>query len=367
MKIRINTSQMKNFCRTVLLTGIFFFGVLVAYNSMNLAEEIKNKMIIVFLASIVMFILNFKKGKHRNTYLIKCSYIFCLVVLLSSLGRADSTFMLAAILGAASIFVMKKAFESYNDNVYLSICWAMFFAAILALYRYSVSAFNSQGVIIAFFGIMLLNMLCIKRTKKISLFVVCVIVEIVLLALTKSRTSMLAFLVVAIITYCYLFMQKVTVKNILIIFAGVCVLLVLHNYLEQFFVRIFFEKWGNTDITSSRTLIWGYILQNRSILGHGVNHMNGGDAHNAFMQVLGVYGIPACIAFIILIVSIFVKLAKCKYRIIYLNLFVGWLIVAMFENLDIFSSRMIPVTILFLMHIVMLNNENSWTKKENNL
>lgn len=363
MKIKIRLSTIKRIWMICITTVVMFAGVLVAYNSMNLSERIENKMLLILLYGFIIFIFFRTKNPCRYNKIDKMFIVVCFLWMFTSVFRADTIFVGVSITGVIAFIFLHKVFSNIDKTMYMCVAESMLLACILTIYRYSVSSFNSQGVIIAFGGVMLMNVLCMKNKDNILLFGISVVAEVILLSLTRSRTSMMSFLIVAVLSYAYLFMKKLNIKNLMIMILGVVLLVAMSNYLESFFIKVFFQKWGNADMTSNRMNIWRFVFANTSLLGHGVNHMSGGDAHNTFVQILGCSGIVTFVIFICMMALIFAKIRMVKPKIIYINFFVCWSVISMFENLDPFTSRMIPVSILFFVHLIMLAGEKMVVRK----
>ncbi len=355
MRIRMGKDEIKKALLFLMLTVFNVFGALVAFNSRNLANIIDIKLFPLLILSFAIWILfpiktNLVNNKLKGTYIL-----LCIIEFLSACFRFESAIIFSAMIALLISFFLLRSLAYYDfDTIYPIFAWSSVTAAVVLILIFGVASFNSQGVVYAFVGIMALNLLCIKKRDKIIYYAFVVICTVIILSLTKSRASMMGFLVAAVISYYYLFFKKKSIKNFLVGLAIAVAMVFLYSYLESFFYSIFFKKWGNTDITSNRLSIWNYIWANKNMIGNGIDHLNGGDAHNTVMQVLGVEGIISAIAFICLLLGVIKSIGKVNNKIVFVNFFVSWLLISCFENLDIFTSRILSVSILFLAHLFLL-------------
>lgn len=355
MKIYVNIKKVLVFI--LLLCGILF-GILVSYNSYQLAEKIDNKMFIIFMIFFIWWgiywfqknCIVYKYGFYRSIQFLS------IAVVISSVFRFDTHMMISGISAIMSLFILSKFLPGQYDDLYTLIIEAYVLACCIAIYRYSITSFNSQGVIYAFAGVMFLNYLCYKNRDNLPKYLLCVITEIIILSITRSRTSMLAFLIVAFITYIYLFVQRFTIKQFLIITISLLMILYFSNNIETYFAKIFFGKWGNQDITSNRIYIWKDILSRISFWGYGYTP---NDAHNVFFEAISVNGILAAGLYLVVIILLGYRILHVTNKICYINFYIAWLVISLFENLDFYTSRMIPVTFLFFIHTAGLLKEDA--------
>lgn len=368
MKIKLNKTILLNACLLLLLSGFVLFSILVSFNSKNLANELEIKLLPVLFLAFFMWILFPKKKCKLQNKITKYIYLFGLLGLISSIVRFDYIiFASYTVLLLIIFFFSRTLYVVEDDSFYTVLCLSMILPCCLTILVFDIDSYNSQGVIYAFAGVMMLNLLCYKKITKIVPFTLIVIVTVSILELTRSRTSMAGFLLVAIISYAYLFLKEFKLKNILILIILIIGLLFSISSLENYFVQIFFNKWGNADLTSNRTRIWKTIINNTSFFGHGINHLNGGDAHNVIFQILGCSGLLCMFSFIVLWFSVIKSVFKADNKIIFVNFFTAWFFVSCFENLDLITSRMLPISILFIMHLFLLikDRKNCYRGKKN--
>lgn len=363
MNLVVKMSSIKKAMVFCFLILYFVFGIMVSFNSLGLSERISNKPICVCLIIfLILMIWGNAKIKSRSSYYV-CILIFGFSNIVSSIFNGSSVLFWCAIFGMLAITFARCTNLGTAETTYKTLFLPYVISGFVAMHRY-MSSFNSQGVVYAFIGVILLNILCIKKKGSIILYLGVVFGEIFLLSITRSRTSMMVFLVVAVISFAYLFMKKVSLKNIIFSLALFILLLVTYDKIYDFFYRIFFQKWGNTDITSKRLSIWIDILERAKMFGNGSTYMDGFDAHNTFMQVLDMFGYFSLCLIIMAVILILISISRASNSIIYVNFFVAWLGISMFENLDIFTTRLLPITLLFILHVTLLSNEIS-NKKGN--
>lgn len=354
MRIVIKKQYIRNAYVFSVLICTFIFGTMVAYNSMHLDERINNKLFIIFIMSVLLLFTGNRSKKEAFDGMSKAFFLFCCLTFIAALFRGDTGIMLSVALGVITYVLLRRSYFGYDRQMYVTTGLAAIFSCMVIILRYSVESFNSQGIIICFTGIMLMNLLCIKEHRSLWVYLICLIIVVTLLSISRSRTCMMAFLVVGIITYWHLYLRKWSLKSFLILLLSAMATIYFSNHLIAFFERIFFKKWSNIDLTSNRINLWRSVINDKSVAGHGINHISG-DAHNAFIQALGVSGLLGLIGLVILVIYIIYRILKLREKTIYLNFFSGWIIVAMFENLEVFTSRMVPVTVLLMIHILMLS------------
>ena len=365
MTLRLNKNLLKNSGIGFLLFIYYLFGIMVSFNSLNLSERINNKLGVASILLVVFVLILRGKTEKVNIGYNTLFILLTICVVFSAIFHFSLMLFWCTCCGLIIFIVLPKLkFDTVNS--YGILFYPYLIACLVALYLYNVSSFNSQGIIYTFLGVLLLNWLCLKKKTTIVGFGVVVFVIVLLLSLTRSRTSMLVFLITALFTYCYLFGRKLTVKSLAIHAVVVCGLFIVYEFLMKFFVDVFFHKWVNTDLTSNRTAIWNMVFERTSFWGHGEEYLNGFDAHNTFMQILDMFGFMAFVLTVLCILSVFLKIRSSTHKIVFLNFFTAWTFASIFEDLNFFTSRMLPVTMLFFLHIALLSNEIRINKLKSN-
>ncbi len=350
----------------IMITVFQFVGAMFSFNSMNLSDKISFKQVFVLVFSVVLaFVLGWLKQKRfSNTIAWFIATDICILV--TSLLRFD----VASVINAIAVFVtipilieVLNKYSDYTEAFSIIASLATFVAVIMSVVRYDLIANNTQGVLLAMCGFLGLNLIFLLKKKNILLFIFWVILIVSLLAITKSRTSMLAFLLAAVIAYYNLFMKQINYKNILIIIVGAVAIYFMYESLSTFFETVFFEKWGNDDLSSGRFDIWKRIFEKISLLGHSPSGIykisKSEDAHNSFIQIFGSFGFMAFVLFIGTFISILKKAIKTPNTMKYTIFFSGWAFISLFENLDIFTSRLLPLAFLFIFYLCLMEVENN--------
>lgn len=366
MTLRLSKKGLINICLSCIMFIYFLFGILVSFNSLNLSERLDNKLALALVLLLVLWMFLHGRTEKVNVGYHVLFVLLSLCVMVSALLNLSLSLLEYTFCGLFISIVLPKLKLGTVRDTYGKLFFPYLVACIVAVYLYSVSSFNSQGIIYAFCGVCLLNFLCLKKKANLVWYLIIVFGIVVLLRLTRSRTSMLTFLIAAIITYCYLFVRELTLKNLVVLAVVAIGVYVTYEYLMSYFIEIFFNKWGNTDLTSNRTTIWSMIFDRASFWGHGNQYLSGFDAHNTFMQILDMFGVPAFVLMIACIMSVFLKIKQSTYKIVFLNFFSAWTFASMFEDLNFFTSRFLPVTMLFLLHVGLLSNEIRMKRLENN-
>lgn len=352
---------------TASTIAVFEIGILVAYNYRQYASylEIRNVIVLAYAVVCLITIGNRKKKSYKNR-MKQAFVLMCLVAVVSSLYRSDWTYCINTLFCLFSFILFSQIVVEFDLKRYKLITAAMLIALVSSLIIFTLSRTNSQGIIIACLGIMLLNLIVVSNRKSIILFVGIVLMILGMIIVTGSRTAFLAFFVVSILSYCNLFLDKITFQNILILLCVVVGIIILGVRIEKFIQDILIHKWENYEITSGRLDIWRKVIREMKFYGNGINFLkvrraNGiiFDAHNTFFQLIGCFGYMMVVPLCICIWTLVVKIGKVGNKMVYINFFVGFALISMFENMELFTTRMVPVVILFLFHYSMLCGEKT--------
>lgn len=362
MKIKLET--IKNGVFVLFTTAMMILGLLISFNAMMLADIIDNKLLPILGYAIIVLLLFRENKKKYDRQMNICIYILFLFAFTAAAIRGDLGAVGISVTGLFAFIIMKNSLKFTTLDSYVLVAWSTLLASVIIIIMVSLQPYNSQGIMVTFAGVMLLNLLIIKEWKSYAAFWLIEVIIILTLSITRSRTSMMSFILVSIMTYIYLFMKRVTLKGVATLFVGLVALVLSYNYLEQLFMRFFINKWhgGASDISSGRTEIWRTVFEKKNLWGNGIDYMNGMDAHNSFIQIMGTNGIILFIVFILFMGIIITKILKIKNKMIYINFFGAWILVSMFENLDIFTCRSIGTVFLFFVHLVFLMFEETQIK-----
>ncbi|MDU6437962.1 MAG: O-antigen ligase family protein [Lachnospiraceae bacterium] len=364
MRIVIKKEQIKKVFVIILSIIVFTLGILVLFNLQNLAIKISIKPVVASIYAIVISLLIKNQKTYKN--FLSTSFIFlCGMAALAGFVRFDLDSFLAPVLTVISFIIFRRKLGSVN-NYFVPISIAYIVSCFIIIFKFSISATNSHGLVISFLGIISLNLICFYKKDNFLLFCIVVFGILFMLILTKSRTSMLAFFVVTIVSYIYIFFSfRIPIKKLLILLLLIGVLVINMNSIETFGQSIFLNKWaGEADLTSGRQSLWIRTYDNMKLFGRGIDFLgvrsSGGlpfDAHNSFVQLIGCYGYFLIIPVFIFLCALLKGIKNSSNRILYLNFFLGWGIMSMFESLELFTSRMIPASVIFLIHLAMLTND----------
>ena len=365
MIIRLPKLNIREAIFTASTIAVFEIGILVAYNYRQYASylEIRNVIVLAY-ASICMITIGDRKTKSYKNSMKQSFVLMCLVAVVSSLYRKDWIYCINTLFCLFSFVVLSKVFVGFDLKRYKLITVAMLVSLISSLFVFTLSRTNSQGIIIACLGIMLLNLIVVSNKKSIILFGGIVLSALGMIIVTGSRTAFLSFFVVSIFSYFYLFWDKITFKNILLLLCITVGIILLGVRIEIFVQESLVHKWENYEITSGRLEIWSKVIKEMQFWGNGINFLkvigaNGiiFDAHNTFFQLVGCFGYVMVIPLCICIWTLVNKIGKVENKMVYFNFFVGFALISMFESMELFTTRMVPVVILFIVHYNMLSNE----------
>lgn len=363
MNVKLGT--IKNGAFLLFTTALIIVGLLISFNAMMLSDRIENKLLPILGYAIMVLVLFRDNKKQYDRQMNIFIYILFLFAFIASAIRGDIGALETSVTGLLLVVIMKNSFKFTTLNTYVIVAWSTVLASVVIIMMLSLQSYNSQGIMVTFAGVMLLNLMIVKELKSYMVFLCIEVIIIITLSITRSRTSMMSFIVVSVMTYIYLFMKRITIKGLATLFAGLTALVLSYNYLEKLFMRFFINKWhgGASDISSGRTEIWTMVFAKKNLWGNGIDYMNGMDAHNSFIQIMGTNGIIFFLVFLMFMGIIVGKILKVKNKMIYLNFFGAWILVSMFENLDIFTSRSVGTIFLFFVHLVFLMFEEKIDKK----
>lgn len=344
---------------------------LIALNAFELNKKIINKNIVIMLFCIIVAVIkNLKSEKIQSSKIFIIIWISLMIsVIISKIINNDKDIFNIIILLIISPFFFIK--NSYNTEKY--IFWGSIINLIPLLCI--LKAGNTISLIIVMTAIVVINMNLQKITEKNNyiLYTIIVIIFGIILYMTKSRTSLITFITISMIDYIYIMLKgkfniKKFIKSILIIMFILIIAIMLYDTLQTYF----FNKYSASqqDMTSGRTVIWKKVLSDKiTALGNGSNYIEYktglADAHNIFIQILGCYGLIPLLIYLVMIAYIIIKILKKDEKIKFVNFYLAYFMIGMFENILILDTRLLIYNVLFLVYTGMLLRKN--TKVDKNI
>ena len=340
-------------------------GSFVILNGLGLRFAFRVYIIIPFVTIAVIWSTGHEKARYSLSGPIEILYfLFCLLTFTSGVANFDIYTIASSVIGILLFFFITSIpYERLND-IYTLFAVAYAISCIVVFRRYTISAINSEGVMLAFLGICILNIICKSRINNYILYFAASAIVIFLIMMTKARTPLAAFVIVDIVTYFYLFAQKPSIKKLFVLIISLATIYYVSDMVIGTMNQYFFHKWGNQDLFSGRQTYWKIVFENLRIFGNGmgvgsqINNL-GFNAHNSWVQTFGNFGVFSGIVYIMLTIASVLSIKTSKMKIIHTNFFCGWFVISMFEDLSIFSSRYIPIVFAFLLHIFMLAKERN--------
>lgn len=365
MKLTIKKSKMIQGITSMVVIMIFILSIMISYNVNNLANSNQFKLVIAIFAFVFLYLM--KKNKSKNIFYKKdiifkilfliyvLSILFCFVIC------NEYQLIVLPIMLVCIYSISQKVLTNFSKMQYKYIVMLFLIAYLVTFLIFPLNSVNSKGMILALTGILIMNLMCLNNKTSIRFFLIVTISLYSLLLITYSRTSILSFTIVCILSYYYIFIKKLNVRNLLLLMFlflfSIFIVFYLGDFIQDYITRVFFHKWNTNDVTSGRSDIWTNIIENAKLLGH-FKSINNIDAHNSYIQIMGCFGVIPFILYIILNIMIFIRIFKVKNKIIYLNFFMGWFCMSLFENLEPITSRMLPFTLFYFIHMKMLFEEN---------
>lgn len=363
----ININWLKKGLLFLILVVFLILCNLIGVNAFDMNSKIKYKWIIIFAICIVVIFFgiiikqNFiskQLKKNRKFGFMLLWETFIIVTFISKLMHGEFLifeFILYSAIIPASFFSVK--IQSCKNTILIaSIVSIIPLMSILG-------PLNSLGIIICIAGINSYNLLNIYEKKEIYTYIVLVLFGI-LIYITESRTSLIAFLLVSALVIFPKLKHNNSFKKLIVDFIIILFISVLIYFSYDYIYNLIFEKYtiNNVDMFSGRSRIWiGTFETGITLFGNGEQYFMDtyhiGDAHNIFIEILGAYGLLSFISYILLYVYIILKAVKNIKKTEYIFNFSAFLLLGMAENLLFINSRMLLVTILFFTYLGSLINE----------
>ncbi|KYC67055.1 O-antigen ligase family protein [Heyndrickxia coagulans] len=369
ISLEINLRNIIIFISSII---VMFFGNLITNYTID-PETIKNKWLVEFILAIILifYTINIKFSKQKLLFVFMWElFVFC--IFFSKLLNESFNFFELIFYSIC----IPLTFFSFKIKKYKNILLFAFIISILPFFyllrpESLGTGNNNLGIMFSIGGIASLNFLRNIRINN-KLFYMFILFYTVVIYLTRSRTSLIAFIIVALIYFISILLRKEL--NFYSYFKKISLMLftlIITFYLvNKFFISLLFGKWNGTsnDITSGREEFWSDTVENgMTYFGNGENYFlkyNVRDAHNIFFQILGDYGLISLIFFLLIFIFIVYKLVKTK-KIEYLCFFCGFFILGCAENLFFINSRLISIHLIFFMYLGCLIEEKNKDKIKN--
>ena len=349
----------------IVMTSALTFGSFVILNGLGLRYAFRTYIIVPFVTIVIIWCTGHKKVKYSLSGSIeKLYFLFCLLTFISGIANFDVYTIVSSIIGILLFFAITSIPYERLYDLYTLFVIAYVLSCIIVFRRYTVSTINSEGVIFSFLGVFILNLICKSRFNNYFIYFAVSAIVIFLIMMTKARTPLAAFIVVDIVTYFYLFAKKPSIKKLLVLVISLVAIYYVSDMVIGTMNQYFLHKWRNQDLSSGRQTYWKIVFDDLQLFGNGMGEGSqiknlGFNAHNSWVQTFGSFGVLSGLAYIMLTIASIISIKISKMKIIHINFFCGWLVISMFEDLSIFSSRYIPIVFAFLIHIFMLAKEQN--------
>ena len=269
------------------------------------------------------------------------------------------------MLSIVPIFFFKK--NSYNIDKHLNIACIINLIPLLFIMKGG----NALSLLITIIGITTINITIrkIRENGYIIAYTVIIAFFVMLIAITKCRTCMISFLIISGINYIYILTKNNFYKKKIIVSAVLIICLILSS---NSLISFLFNKYNSYgDITTGRGRIWENVINDgTSLFGHNDNYFmeiaNKGDAHNVYIQIFGHYGIISLCLYVVLNIYILIMIFRKRRKIEYINFFLHYFIVSMFENILLTDTKIVIYNILFLVYVGKLLRDDTGTLKNEN-
>ncbi len=357
-----------------ICTAIVFLSNLIALEGFGLHEIIGNRYLVVLLLYILIVVM-LKKGKaeeienslqKKNIFFIVIWSLFLISILISKIINKGSNIIdILLMLSIVPIFFFKK--NSYNIDKHLNIACIINLIPLLFIMKGG----NTLSLLITIIGITTINITIrkIRENGYIIAYNVIIAFFVMLIAITKCRTCMISFLIISGINYIYILTKNNFYKKKIIVSAVLIICLILSS---NSLISFLFNKYNSYgDITTGRGRIWENVINDgTSLFGHNDNYFmeiaNKGDAHNVYIQIFGHYGIISLCLYVVLNIYILIMIFRKRRKTEYINFFLNYFIVSMFENILLTDTKIVIYNILFLVYVGKLLRDDTGTLKNEN-
>jgi len=184
--------------------------------------------------------------------------------------------------------------------VLLSLIWELPVAG--SAYLGITNNSNSMGMVASQTALASLSLFYISfqknksNKKNILIYFITLVIAMLFLLASESRTSLLAVIVAVGIVFLHaLFTKKIEFKHVFVLL--LLLLLVYHFFLRNFFLTGVMEKIvtfsSSSNVLAGRSDIWGNIIKDSTLFGYGFEYFQyilEIQAHNNVLQFVGMYG-----------------------------------------------------------------------------
>jgi hypothetical protein len=357
--LTFNINKSFLFCITIIY---FILANILTLNFNNIAYEFDNKWILLFFFCIITIpiLLKIETRMNKEKIFIIVIWELLFFTIFSSKILFDDFNFLELLLYSLLIPLL------FFSKTIIQVKEVFIFASLFATIPFLIiaEAGNSIGILLCFFGMLLINYM-FKRNIKPKYLMLTIGVICIFIFFTKSRTSLISFFSVSMIYVInYLTIRAKSyiqiIKKTFYLFLIISILFITYSYVET----LFFSKWGftNENLTSNRSEMWLNTINNGvTMFGNGEGYFYKyyliKDAHNTFVQALGAYGLLSLIMILILFFYIFYKCIKIG-KIEYYVFFGGYFLLSLAENLLFINSRLIGIDLLFFIFLGCVINES---------
>lgn len=337
--------------------GIILFSSAVVNSKLSFMIIVRNLSLFLFVIFIIFsFLVNKLEIKVRKNQIFWI--IFTFSVLISNFYNGnDIIYGIFLVIGVTSIYFYYLPNKFPNDLLSILTNNILVVESIILIL-----SLISSNVVLPYKGIFLnpntlaLNLLLLgvainikidvtlsESLKKILFYKLYLLVVILLIFSTESRTSLIIILVLSLFNILKSGMNK---KN----FIELIISMVLMGFLFKLYydknpeiINAIFEKTHNSkELFSGRGYIWSQTINNYNIFGHGKNYFEntyGLGAHNSIIKILGENGMVSAVIYILLCIFAFFKSIKYirktneKYKFAPFYITISYLTLSMTEGL----------------------------------
>lgn len=303
------------------------FNFLVDY--MKAQSGISILILFTILLCALLFTYSFAKFNKDNKVLNIFIVLSCIIEILRFYTYKDPNELLLVLLLSLIYLLIFNLRVRYQRIVLICTALAIFMTSIRsfrAMFAGNTTfAGNRVGIMISYFWCTLLVLLYQNRFLKYSV----ILLGLIQIMFTQSRTSLLAFCIACIFVFVDEYKGKLSLRKLVSLIICLIVVTIVLYLNANTLTKLIYGKWSTDNSSSSslktRLLFWRDIFSHRTFIGLQPNYMmkkyGVSNCHNGLIQAYLQSGIIGFIGYIICQVVIlrdaFMSNSSCKYLIIF--------------------------------------------------
>lgn len=337
--------------------GIILFSSALVSSKLSFMIIVRNLTLFLFLIFIIFsFLVNKRKIKvNRNQILW---IIFTLSVFISNFYNENDIingiFLVIGVTGIYFYYLPNKCSNNLLgiltnnilvvESIILILC--LFSSSIVLPYKGIFLNSNTLALNLLLLGVAInikIDVTLSESVKKIIIYKLYLLVVILFIFSTESRTSLITILLLSLFNILKSLKNRKNFIELIISMLLIIFLFKLYYNKNPEIINAIFEKTHNSkNLFSGRGYIWSQTINDYNIFGHGKNYFEntyGLGAHNSIIKILGENGVVSVVIYILICIFSLFKSIKYiiktneKYKFAPFYIIISYLIVSITEGL----------------------------------